>query len=589
MGVPREDLLLMMRALKRGFADVRSIRKALDRQVSRPIGLLEALHLPAADQQALRGDASLPDLAQDRPQLEALHAMLVEGEDLTAPEWEKFVASLTRPSQRHGHAGLPVPQEFDGYALRWELARRERGVVFRATAADGREAAIKVFRKDVPVQGLPLVDGHAYAAMPFEEGESLEGKRPSARRAAQAALGAARALRDRPHGALTPARILVRKDDSVAVVGFEHAKAVPPSARAAACGPGDDVRALGAILYELLTGSPPAGEVSPAARTKDADADVDRIVSCALTGGYASMAALADDLARYLKGEPVTGRKRAAAAASAGGGKPWIWLAAAALPLAAAVFWFATRKAPGPDPVQPPPVESAKPPAPAEAPKESPPKPETARKPAPVRLLSEEEERRLGTDSLEALGRGDWAATAALAGEALARGSKQDWPVSHLARVYLEREELDKALEYVTRALDRAPASREALEMRAEAYARRGEARKALEAYEGLYGKKGADLNKQIIRLSAQDAKDPQVRLQRGIFFCLKRNYDRAADDFTAAVELGKRRALAWRAHAFLGLEDRARAKSDAEAYLREFPADFATEEVKTLLRGLSN
>src|SRR5689334_579904 len=114
MGVPREDLLLMIRALKRGFADSKAIRKALDRQVSRPISLLEALHLPAADADALKADHSVPDAVQDRSLLDALQKQLVDSEQITSAEWEKFAATLTRPGVRH-YGPLPVPQEFDGY------------------------------------------------------------------------------------------------------------------------------------------------------------------------------------------------------------------------------------------------------------------------------------------------------------------------------------------------------------------------------------------------------------------------------------------------------------------------------------------
>src|SRR5262245_47457319 len=120
MGVPREDLLLMTRALKRGIADVKAIRKALDRQISKPISFLEALHLGAAEVQTLRSDSTIPDPFQDRPLLDSLHVMLLEGEHLTPAEWEKFLASLTRPTSRVGYAPLPVPQEFDGYSLQWE-------------------------------------------------------------------------------------------------------------------------------------------------------------------------------------------------------------------------------------------------------------------------------------------------------------------------------------------------------------------------------------------------------------------------------------------------------------------------------------
>ena len=118
MGVPREDLLLMMRALKRGFADPKAIRKALDRQVSKPISLLEALHLPPAQVEALRADASVPDPLEDRPLLDALKKVLVDAEQMTSAEWEKFAGSFSRATQRRW-GPLSVPQEFDGYTLQW--------------------------------------------------------------------------------------------------------------------------------------------------------------------------------------------------------------------------------------------------------------------------------------------------------------------------------------------------------------------------------------------------------------------------------------------------------------------------------------
>ena len=79
MGVPQDDLLLMTRALKRGFADLKAIRKALDRQVSRPLSLTEALRLQADQAEGLRADTSQPDPSADRPLLESLHQMLLEG------------------------------------------------------------------------------------------------------------------------------------------------------------------------------------------------------------------------------------------------------------------------------------------------------------------------------------------------------------------------------------------------------------------------------------------------------------------------------------------------------------------------------
>lgn len=597
MGVPREDLLLMTRALKRGLADLKSIRKALDRQVSKPIGFVEALHLSAASAEALRADASPVDPAEDRVVLESLHRMLLDGEQLTSSEWEKFIASLTRPTARRGYAALQVPQEFDGYTLQWELARRERGVVYRAKDREGRDVAIKVFRPDVTTAGLPAVEGHAYAVSEFADGEALEAKRPTAKRAAHAVWKAAEFLRDRAHGALSPAKIVIRKDDSVAVLGLESAKALPPSSRSRTYAGPSDAHALGAILYDAITGFPPAGETSPKARVKDTDEALDRIVSCALTGGYPSTAALADDLAHYFKGEPITGRKGAPAAAGPGGRKSRLWIGIAAGAAAAAlIVWLLLPKERPASPSTPDPVakDEAAPAAPSPVPVDPRPK-EAAKAPSkppavPSTPMTADEEQKLCDRALEAFNRGDSDGVLAAANEAIARGTKRDWPHYHLANLFLGRNELDKALQYVSRALEISPSSTDLLEIRAHTYVYRGEPKKALADLDALYGKKVAGINRQIVSLSKQaerDAKDPRPRFLRGVFFLIKRNYETAATDFTAAIEAGQGRALPWRALAFQGAEDTARAAADANAYLVAYPNDFGTEEVKAMLKEM--
>jgi tetratricopeptide (TPR) repeat protein len=584
----------MMRALKRGVADLKSIRKALDRQVSRPISFLEALHLPTAQADALKADAALPDPGEDRALLDSLHTMLIEGEQLTSAEWEKFAGSLSRPTVRKGYAALPVPQEFDGYTLQWELARRERGVIYRAKDREGRDVAVKVFRKDVPTTGLPLVDGHAYAVSEFVDGESLESKRPTARRGAHAIWKAAELLRDRTHGALSPSRIVIRKDDTAAVLGLESANAVPPSSRARAYAGASDVHALGAILYEVIVGSPPAGETSPKVRVKDVDENLDRIVACALTGGYPTTGALADDLGHYFKGEPITGRKRASGSA---GGKPRsrLWLAAAAaVPVAALLVWLLYPKA---KPVETPaadPVVREEKPAPAPPPAADPKPKETAKAPPrlaiPAAPMTPDEEQKLCDECVEAQMKGDSDRVQATATEAIARGAKRDWPHYQLATLFLSRNELDKALQYVSRALEISPDNRYALETRAHTYIYRGETKKALSDLEALYGKKVSNWNHQIVALSKEaeaDAKDPRPRFLRGVFFLIKRNFETAATDFSAAIDAGQLRALVWRALAFQGADDPARAIQDVNAYLLAYPNDFATEDMKALLKDL--
>ncbi len=596
MGVSREDLLLMTRALKRGLADLKAIRKALDRQLSKPISFLEALHLPAAQAEALKADSVLPDPGEDRVLLDSLHTMLVEGEQLTSAEWEKFHSSLSRPTARRGYAALPVPQEFDGTTLQWELARRERGVVYRAKDREGRDVAVKVFRKDVPATGLPLVDGMAYAVSEFVDGESLEAKRPSARRGAHAIWKAAEQLRDRTHGALSPAKIVIRKDDSSAVLGLESVQAVPPSSRARVYAGATDVHALGAILYEVITGSAPAGETSPKVRVKDVDENLDRIVGCALTGGYPTTGAMADDLGHYFKGEPITGRK---ASPGSSGGKPrsrlWL-LAAAAVPVAALLVWLLLPKdkpveTPAPDPV----VREEKA-APAATPAVVPKPKETVKAPPrpalPTTPMTADEEQKLNDQCVEARMSGDVDRVQATATEAIARGAKRDWPHYQLASLFLSRNELDKALQYVSRALEISPNNSESLEIRAHTYIYRGEAKKALADLEAIYGKKVSALNHQIVALSKEaekNATDPRPRFLRGVFFLMKRNFETAATDFSSAIDAGQRRALVWRALAFKGADDPARATADAKSYLAAFPNDFASDEARAMLKGWGN
>ena len=262
--------------------------------------------------------------------------------------------------------------------------------------------------------------------------------------------------------------------------------------------------------------------------------------------------------------------------------------------MAALLVWLLLPKAkpvetPAPDPV----VRDEKPtPAPAPDPKpretvKNPPRPAI-----PATPMTADEEQTLNDRCVEARMSGDVDRVQATATEAIARGAKRDWPYYQLASLFLSRNELDKALQYVSRALEISPNNTESLEIRAHTYIYRGEAKKALADLEAIYGKKVSSLNHQIVDLSKEaegNPNDPRPRFLRGVFFLMKRNYETAATDFSSAIDAGQRRALGWRALAFKGADDPARAAADAKAYLAAFSNDFASDEVKALLKEWGN
>jgi WD40 repeat protein len=209
----------------------------------------------------------------------------------------------------------------------------------------------------VQIHEVGAHEGRPYLVLEFVEGGSLasklKGKPVPPRQAAQLAESLGRAVQAAHdagivHRDLKPANVLVTPKWELKVADFGLAKCIdreqnqtqtgailgtpaymaPEQAlgRSREVGPAADIYALGVILYELLTGRPPfaGGDRSelfarieheapvPPSRLVKVTRDLETVCLKCLEkrpeDRYASAAACADDLARFLRGEPIAAR-----------------------------------------------------------------------------------------------------------------------------------------------------------------------------------------------------------------------------------------------------------------------------------------
>jgi serine/threonine protein kinase len=247
---------------------------------------------------------------------------------------------------RDTRLGRTVAVKVPGSGLQADRARLD------ALAADARAASVLSHPNIAALYEIGHADGSVFLVFEFVPGESLRrviaGRPINVRRAVDLATQIADALADAhavdvTHGGLTADTVMVTPKGNAKILDFGFARwtSRPPAAAADAAA---DIRALGALLAEMLTGkqarpdAPPVGSSIPA--------DLTGIVAKALDAGgsgYEAAATCAAELravaaaldARAASAEPV----RVVADRSPRASRLWIVVAALIVLAALVLAW----------------------------------------------------------------------------------------------------------------------------------------------------------------------------------------------------------------------------------------------------------